>query len=49
MANINGKYVELAPRKQRREEARKMGVPFEPQYNGESPRRVYHNVEEEAI
>ncbi|MFD2704675.1 hypothetical protein [Salibacterium lacus] len=32
-------FAGLAPRKQRRAEARKARTPFEPQYNGPPPKR----------
>jgi hypothetical protein len=34
----------LAPRKQRRVEARANGVAFEPMYNGAQPERVQHKA-----
>lgn len=36
------KFIGLASRKQRRETAKRNGIKFEPQYNGEKPLRVQH-------
>ncbi|TVY09841.1 hypothetical protein [Paenibacillus cremeus] len=44
MKKNTNKLAGLAPRQQRREEAKANGVAFEPVYNGAKPERVQHKA-----